>query len=88
MRYIKGRFARCYNAAHGTSGMVWQPRFYDVGIRTESDLMARIRYAEENPVRAGLARQPADYPFSSAAPSSCSDLAGFLGLDDLGRGPG
>jgi REP element-mobilizing transposase RayT len=88
MRYVKGRFARRYNAAHGTSGAVWQPRFYDVGIRTESELLVRIRYVEENPVRAGLADQPADYPFSSAAPSWCSDLAGFLGLDDLDGRPG
>jgi hypothetical protein len=44
MRYIKGAFARLYNAAHNTDGAVWQARFYDAAIRSEGRLKARLRY--------------------------------------------
>lgn len=81
MRYIKGTFARRYNAANNSSGAVWQPRFYDAAIRSERELMVRIRYVEENPVRAGLVKQPEQYPFSSAAQDWRSDLAPYLGTD-------
>ena len=79
MRYVKGRFARLYNAHRNTDGAVWQPRFYDVAIRNERELMTRIRYVEENPVRAGLAVRPDQYMFSSAGPGWRSDLARYLG---------
>ena len=81
MRYIKGTFARRYNAANDSGGAVWQPRFYDSAIRSERELMVRIRYVEENPVRAGLVKRPEQYPFSSAAQDWRSDLALYLGLD-------
>jgi hypothetical protein len=82
MRYIKGAFARLYNAAHNTDGAVWQARFYDAAIRSERDLLTRIHYVEENPVRAGVVGQPEQYPFSSAHPDWRSDLARYLGGDD------
>ena len=82
MRYIKGTFARRYNAASDSGGAVWQPRFYDAAIRSERELMVRIRYVEENPVRAGLVKRPEQYPFSSAAQDWRSDLARYLGTDE------
>ncbi len=79
MRYIKGTFARAYNAYHNTDGTVWQPRFYDVAIRSERELMTQIRYVEENPVSAGIVAEAEQYPFSSAHPGWRSDLQQYLG---------
>jgi putative transposase len=45
----------------------WQDESYDHLIRNDEEL-ARVRhYIEWNPVRAGLAAAPEDFPFSSAA---------------------
>ncbi len=79
MRFIKGTFGRAYNARRGTNGAVWQPRFHDVAVRSERELMTRIRYVEANPVQAGLVAEPQEYLFSSAHPDWRSDLQEYLG---------
>ena len=78
MRYIKGTFARTYNAKRTSGGAVWQPKFYDTGVRSMRELRTRIRYIEENPVQARLVAQPEQYPFSSAHSSWTSDLEEYL----------
>jgi len=45
---------------------VWQGRFYSCPLDTPH-LWAALRYAELNPVRAGMVAQSEDYPWSSAA---------------------
>jgi putative transposase len=79
MRYVKGAFARWYNASCGSQGAVWQPRFYDVAIRSEQELSQRIAYVEENPVQARMVDSPSEYPYSSAFPGWRSDLEGYMG---------
>jgi REP element-mobilizing transposase RayT len=74
MRYVKGAFARAYNARHGTRGSVWQPRFHDVMIRREAEVGDRIEYIEHKPRMAGLVANPEDYEFSSAHSSWSTDL--------------
>lgn len=46
---------------------VWQPGTgYDFNVYTERKLLEKIAYIHANPVRAGLADDPEDYPWSSA----------------------
>ena len=66
MKQIHGRYAAFWNATHRSSGHVWQGRFYSCPL-DESHLWIALRYVERNPVRAGLARQGQDWPWSSAA---------------------
>jgi putative transposase len=66
MRTLKGRTARRINAAQGFTERLWQPGYHDRAIRAEDDLRAIARYVVANPLRAGLVRRLADYPFWGA----------------------
>ena len=48
-----GRYASYWNAGHKSSGHAWQGSFYSCPL-DESHLWTALRYAERNPVRAGL----------------------------------
>jgi len=44
----------------------WLPRYYDFNVYTEKKRLEKLRYIHRNPVTRGLAKAPADYPWSSA----------------------
>lgn len=46
--------------------VLWQPSWHDRVIRPSDELNEYIRYVVENPVRAGLVTDPADYPFTGS----------------------
>jgi len=60
------RYTRRVNFRENWRGHLWQGRFASF-ILDEAYLLAAARYIELNPVRAGLAASPGDYPWSSAA---------------------
>jgi len=60
------RYTGLINARHGWTGHLWQGRFGAVAM-DEAHLLAAVRYVALNPVRAGLVRRAADWPWSSAA---------------------
>lgn len=66
MKHIKGSFARNYNNLIRKNGHVWQDRFFDTALRTNEDVITRINYILQNPVRANIIETAEDYPFSSA----------------------
>jgi REP element-mobilizing transposase RayT len=43
-------------------GPFWQPQYHDHAVRKDEDLNEIVRYALNNPVRAGLVRDFHDYP--------------------------
>ena len=45
---------------------MWQARYYDFNIFTDRKLREKVEYMHNNPVRAGLVREPTDWPWSSA----------------------
>ena len=52
------------NRARGTRGVpVWQSRFRDDGLRTPAAVREAVRYVISNPVVAGLASMPEEYPW-------------------------
>jgi putative DNA methylase len=65
---IKGVSARDANATLGRVGKpFWQDESFDHWVRNQAEF-ARIRaYIERNPVTAGLAKKPEEWPWSSAA---------------------
>jgi len=73
LRRVHGRFAQYFNACQSRSGHLWQNGFYSCPLGP-GHLWTAIRYVELNPVRSGLAIEPADYEWSSAS-------AHFAGLD-------
>jgi len=69
LKHTHGRYACYWNARMASSGHVWQGRFYSCPL-DDARLWAALRYVELNPVRAGLAPAPEQWPWSSA-PAHC-----------------
>jgi putative transposase len=65
LRNVHGRYAAYLNARQAASGHVWQGRYYSCAM-DEDHLWTALRYVERNPVRAGMVRDAADFPWSSA----------------------
>jgi len=66
MRQAKGGSARAFNHALGRSGHVWRDGYHERAIRHGQSLRAAARYLVANPMRAGLAASPGEYPFWGA----------------------
>ncbi len=62
----KGRCGRTANKLLHRSGSFWQADYFDTLIRDEAHLKRAMRYVEANPVKAGLAKESAAWPWSSA----------------------
>ncbi len=70
MNRFKSRTAHVANRAMGRSGRFWARAYHDRAIRCDTDFVAALSYIALNPVRAGLAARPTDYPYGSFAPIS------------------
>jgi putative transposase len=64
IRAFKQRTEFTWKRARRTS--LWQESFYDHVLRHSENTRSAVRYALENPVRAGLVASPGDYPFSGS----------------------
>jgi putative transposase len=51
-----------------TGKPLWQISFFDHILRNDEDLCSAAEYILSNPVRAGLAQRPRDYPYSATFP--------------------
>ncbi len=65
MHYLNGVVTQRFNRRHKRTGHLLQGRFHSVLIQKESHLLAVVRYVVLNPVRAGLAKGPENWPWSS-----------------------
>lgn len=79
MQSLKGYTARQINRRKQRRAPVWQQSYYDRMIRTERHLQDVIDYVEQNPVKAGLCDDPAEYPFSSAGKPELTDMFDYPG---------
>jgi len=66
LKQTHGRYASYWNSAHTSSGHVWQGRFYFCPFDNQH-LWVALRYAELNPVRAGMVAEAASWRWSSVA---------------------
>ena len=73
LKYTHGRYAAYRNAKRGTSGHVWQGRYYSCPL-DEPHLWRALRYTELNPVRARLVQEAEAWRWSSAA-AHCGSAA-------------
>jgi REP element-mobilizing transposase RayT len=64
MKGIKGGSARTINTMRHQSGQVWQHESYDRIVRDENELLEKVEYMFNNPLKAGLTDDPLDYPGS------------------------
>ena len=62
MKGIKGVSARKPNKLRKTSGTIWKDESFDRIIRNENELIEKINYMLNNPVKRGLTENPYHYP--------------------------
>lgn len=60
-------YVQYYNHCYQRTGTLWEGRYKSTLIDSTSYLLTCMRYIELNPVRAGMAAHPVDYPWSSYA---------------------
>ena len=60
---VKSISAHAVNKHLHRTGKLWQSSFHDHAIRKEEDIVHVARYIVANPLRAGLVKSLADYPF-------------------------
>lgn len=65
MQELNTGYAVRTNKRHGRTGHLVRNRFYSKPVEDDSHLLELCRYVVLNPVRAGLCRSPADWPWSS-----------------------
>ena len=59
------RYVQHFNRARKRTGTLWEGRYRGTLIESERYFLTCMRYIEMNPVRAGLAPRPGEYPWSS-----------------------
>ena len=78
VRFIKGAFARNYNARSATEGSIWQPSFYRRLVRSNARLRAVVAYVDKNPVVGALTNDVLSYEFCSANGRYETDLEAYI----------
>jgi putative transposase len=65
MQDVGRQYVRYFNQRQGRTGTLWEGRYRSTLIQAERYLLACMAYIDLNPVRAGIASTPGDYPWSS-----------------------
>lgn len=65
MKNLGQRYVQYINRSRGRIGTLWAGRFQSCLVDTDDYLLRCHCYVEMNPVRAGIVRHPAEYPWSS-----------------------
>ena len=65
MQWLGARYSRWFNWRHGQTGHLFQSRYQAILMDRQAYLLELARYLALNPVRAGLVRDPGDWPWSS-----------------------
>lgn len=65
MQGINQVYSAYYNKTYSHVGHIWQGRFKSFLVESESYLLECGRYIERNPVRAGMVKDPQEWPVSS-----------------------
>jgi len=65
MRQLNMNYAIYFNKKHKRSGHLWQGRFKSWYVTDEAYLYTLMCYIEQNPLKAGMVKDIAHYPYSS-----------------------
>ena len=65
MHWFAGTYTRRFNNRHGRSGHLFQGRFKSILVENDAYILQLSCYIHRNPLRAGLVKRLADYPWSS-----------------------
>lgn len=90
LRHFQSRYAVHFNHKYEKTGHLFESRYVSRIIDSSSSLLEVSRYIHNNPVKAGMVRNPIDYPYSSYSAfvnSKVKSLANPTPILDL-LGPG
>jgi REP element-mobilizing transposase RayT len=65
MRHINGIYTQRFNRRYQTDGQLFRGRYNAMLVDADNYLLELLKYIHRNPLRAGLAANVADYPWSS-----------------------
>jgi len=65
MHHLNGAYTQAHHRCHQTVGHLFQGRFKSILVDKEHYLLELVRYVALNPVRAGMAADPRQWPWSS-----------------------
>ena len=92
MQTLGSRYVKYVNAAAERTGTLWEGRYKACLVARDEHVLVACRYIDLNPVRAGIARHPADYRWSSygalAERRVDSLITRHAALDQLGMAGG
>jgi putative transposase len=80
MHWLNSEYGHDFNDRHERRGALQRARYWSTPKRTPEELIAAYRYIARNPVEAGLAMDPIDWPWSSFA-TSCGVTDAFPFVD-------
>jgi putative transposase len=78
MQDIGRAYVRRVNSRYERSGTLYEGRFKSSLIESQSYFLACMRYIEMNPVRAGLALHPSEFPWSSFGQNASGEPSGLI----------
>jgi putative transposase len=78
MPAVAARYARHLAEAYGYEEALWEERYDATPVHARAQLLCSMRYIEQNPVRAGVARHPGDYPWSSYRANALGEDSGLV----------
>lgn len=78
MKHLGQLYAQYVNKTYGRTGNLWEGRFKSCLVQSERYLLMCYRYVEVNPVRAGMAQEPGEYPWSSFRANAYGEVCDFL----------
>jgi putative transposase len=91
MPAVAAAYARYLLEAYGHEEALWEQAYDATPVHARAQLLSSMRYIEENPVRAGLAREPGDYRWSSYRSNALGEDSGLVTPHphyySLGRSP-
>jgi len=89
MQSLGRRYVQYVNRTYQRTGTLWESRHRASVVDAARYVLACYRYIEMNPVRAGMAAHPAEYPWSSYRANAYGEpegmLTGHAVLEALGR---
>lgn len=83
MKRVGVSYVGWFNRTYGRVGHLFQDRFASRPVEDDSYFMTVIRYVWNNPVRAGMVREPMEYRWNSCAPLQPTGLVDTSLVDDL-----
>jgi len=88
IQYVGRHYVTYVNRRYGKSGTLWEGRHKGCVINSDDYLLACMRYAELNPVRAGMVLSPVDYRWSSYGANAAGCPDGVVSQHELYRALG